>query len=480
MHDDRLGYYKRQLPVWPIPDLMTSVSSDSRAAVLPTFPTRRAYFGLAIVFMVFAVYGSLLPFDLQRLPLETAWDRFHTTVLSGSVRRLSRTDVLANVLLFVPVGFALVGSMLVDRTSRLVVVPATFITFAVSIPLSVAVEFLQMFTSDRVPSRTDILAQTVGCAVGIAVWSLTGRDLTRWLRETLAAPPENRLSRLLAGFVAVWLFVSLAPFDITVDLGDLAHRVRSGQIDVIPFAGFDISEPRQLWDGLAETLAAIPLGLLGFVGVRGRPATSRAAAFALGGMLVVCVELAQVFIESHAADATDVVFGWAGTAVGVEIARRLRTDLPQASPTPAGSAVWRGLVLLAMWVVVLCAYHWLPYDFGLDAELIRRKLERMSLLPFAGYRAGSDLNALKDLLLKLALSIPFGVAASYALRRAGLPRRGINAIVLVLAVGVFAIIEAAQLFLPTRVPDPTDVLTGTVGSVIGLAIAQWLRGDSRG
>ena len=453
---------------------MASVSSDSRVEVLP-FPTRRTYFGLAILCMAFAVYGSLLPFDLKHVPLEIAWDQFRATMFGSPIRRLSRTDVLANVLLFVPVGFALAGSMLVDRTARLVMVPATLVTFAVSIPLSVAVEFLQLFTSDRVPSRTDILAQTVGCALGIAVWSLTGRGLTKWLRETLAAAPENRLLRLLTGFVAAWLFVSLAPFDITVDLGDLADRAHSGQINVIPFAGFDISEPRQLWDALAETLAAIPLGLLGFVRVRGRPGRSRASAFALGGMLVVCVELTQVFIESHAADATDLVFGWAGTAVGVEIPRRLRSDLLQASPNAAGSVVWRGLALLAICVVVLCAYHWLPYDFGLNGELIRRKLDRMSLLPFAGYRAGSDLNALNDLLLKLALSIPFGVATAYALRGTGLARRVVNAIALVLAVGVFATIEAAQLFLPTRIPDPTDVLTGTVGTLIGLTLARWLQ-----
>jgi glycopeptide antibiotics resistance protein len=428
--------------------------------------------------MAFAVYGSLLPFDLHRLPVDTAWEQFRASVLAGTAsRRLSRTDVLANVLLFVPVGFALAGSLLVDRRSRLAAVPAVVVALAVSIPLSVVSEFLQLFTSERVPSRSDILAQTVGCVLGIIAWMVAGRGLTTWLRDTLASAPESRLSRLLTGYAAAWLFVNLAPFDITVDLGDLADRVRSGEINVVPFAGFDAAEPRDLWDALAETLAAVPLGLLGVVGLGNRAVRSRGAAFAVGGTLVVCVELAQVFIGSHAADATDVVFGWFGTAIGVGLARRMRSDVvPQPSSTADGLAVWPGLALLAAWVIVLCAYHWLPYDFGLDGELIRRKLGRMSLLPFASYGAGSPLNALNDLLVKLSLSIPFGLAAAFAFQRIGLSPRAVAALALVLALGVFGSIEAGQLFLPSRVPDTTDVLTGGAGTLIGLTLARWLGG----
>ena len=37
-------------------------------------------------------------------------------------------------------------------------------------------------------------------------------------------------------------------------------------------------------------------------------------------------------------------------------------------------------------------------------------------------------------------------------------------------------IEAGQLFLPSRFPDPTDVLVGVAGATAGLLAGRWLRG----
>jgi VanZ family protein len=75
------------------------------------------------------------------------------------------------------------------------------------------------------------------------------------------------------------------------------------------------------------------------------------------------------------------------------------------------------------------------------------------------------------MLTKLSLSMPFGAMASFVVR----PRA--NRVILlgwiVVSAGVFGILEFGQLFLPTRTPDPTDVLTGVLGTAAGLGIAQW-------
>ena len=128
----------------------------------------------------------------------------------------------------------------------------------------------------------------------------------------------------------------------------------------------------------------------------------------------------------------------------------------------------------AFWLVVLCAYHWLPFDFIVDVEAIKRKVASISLLPFVGYRSGSDLQALSTLVTKLAVAAPLGIAFAFVSRGMLLSRRIALAGWMLVAAAVFGAIEAGQMFLPTRVPDPTDVLVGMIGTYAGLSVGYWL------
>ena len=421
--------------------------------------------------MVFAVYVSLIPFDLRVMPLAVAWDQFWVAATAPG-QRLSRTNFLANVLLFVPLGFALMGMVLLDRRASLVKVAAAFVvTGVLSIVASITAEFLQVFAEGRVPSGLDVLAQAIGTGCGIAAWALTGRRLTEWLRAALTASQGDRVGRVLTAYAVAWAFVNLAPFDITVDLGQLARRFRSGDIVLVPF-GSDIGAARLAWDGFAAAISAFPLGLFGALrGARAGGTAHGLPAFGVGASLVALMEVAHIFIRSHSADVTDVLLGWIGVAVGVLAAPRLFSVTGERS-LAANVPVRRwAAVALAAWCVVLAAYHWLPYDFVLDTQSVRGKLARMSLLPFTGY-SGSDLNAFNDVLLKLALATPCGVLAALVIvrpRLSGMTRLGW----LALAAVVFAAIEVGQFFLPTRIPDATDVLLGIVGTQGGLMIARY-------
>ena len=163
-------------------------------------------------------YGSLLPFDLRPLRLEDAWNQYRDSVMTLPSGRISPTDVLTNILLFVPVGFSLSAALLADRRRWPGLVWAIPLIVALSLLVSMAAEFLQLFTSDHVASGSDITAQTVGCLAGILVWTLAGQAMTTWTRETLAAAPQDRVSRALTAYAFLWILFNLAPFDITVDL----------------------------------------------------------------------------------------------------------------------------------------------------------------------------------------------------------------------------------------------------------------------
>jgi VanZ family protein len=187
----------------------------------------------------------------------------------------------------------------------------------------------------------------------------------------------------------------------------------------------------------------------------------------------VALEIAQIFIRSHGSDMTDVVCGGVGVAIGVVVGVRTfdrRLDAP-ADDTFVRWA-WIGL---GAWCLMLGAYHWQPFDFVVDESLVRQRLARMSFVPLAGYLSGSDLNAFNTLLAKIGLAVPFGGIASFAL--VGLARRpAVFALVWVgLSAAVFGGIELGQFFLPTRVPDPSDVWLGIGGSGLGIWLVRWLR-----
>jgi VanZ family protein len=437
------------------------------------FPTRRTYAWLAIGVLAFGVYVSVLPFDLRPMPLDQAWADFQALMRTPFARRVSRANFIANVLLFVPVGFGLMGALLLDRTALPIRFLACLLILPISVAVSTAAEFIQVFAPGRLPSALDVAAQTIGCLIGMGTWVIAGNQFTTWLRAAANSQQDDRLARLLTGYAAAWTFVNLAPFDITLDPSQLARRYRGGLITVVPF-GSPLSPSRLVWDALASTICALPLGALGLVS--GAPRSARrhaAAAFGVGAGLVAIIEVAQIFIRSHAADITDVLFGWLGVGLGVSIAK---STLPRRVVESGGplASTW-SLAALSIWCLILLAYHWLPYDFTIDAVAIKQKLEQVSLLPFQQYQSGSDLNAFNDVLVKLGLSAPLGFIVAFVLR----PSRTIGVrLVGLLTVGAacgFSLIEAGQFFLASRVPGPTDVYVGIAGTLLGLAIGRWLR-----
>jgi VanZ family protein len=322
----------------------------------------------------------------------------------------------------------------------------------------------------RVPSITDIASQTAGAIAGFCIWLAAGPPTTAWLRQTMSPAVRDRWSRVLTVATALWLFASLAPFDITVDVGELAARVRAGAISPVPLRNFDPRDPRHVWDALAELASAVPVGMFFLMA---RPAPSRLRAWAAGAGLVGAVEAAQVFIVSHAAQGTDLVFGTVGVAVGVWLGSRVRPARATAALAPASGVSMRALAIAAGCSLAIAAYHWLPYDFAVDEDAIRRKLDALSLLPFAAYAAGSYLNALADITTKLSLALPLGIACALVNRDHRYPPP-LAAALLLACVALFAVIEAGQLFLPSRIPDVTDVLTGVAGAFAGFAVGRWL------
>ncbi|NOT25914.1 MAG: VanZ family protein [Acidobacteria bacterium] len=435
------------------------------------FPTRGTFACLALGCLVFAWYVSLLPFRLEWVPLRDAVSDF-VDMMSSWPATVPRVNFLANALMFVPVGFGFYGAFQTDRKDRFAG-GAVIGSLVASVAGSLTAEFLQEFAPGRVVASPDVVAQTLGAMTGVVLWLIAGPDLVHWIRDTRRDTHHDRATRALVAYLAFWAFVNLAPFDITLNVDRLGQRWREGEIVLIPFTS-NLPWTRLAWDAVVTAVSAIPIGTLLLVGWQPRgERRGLLSAVWLGVVILAALETAQIFIRSHGADMTDVVCGMLGVLAGAAIGAQIFDRSPNTR-SRATSGLW-GWTGMAVWCVMLAAYHWQPFDFVVDGDMIRERLARVSLIPLAGYRSGSDLNAFNTLLAKLGMAVPFGVAASLALH--GLRKRPaiFTLMWMMLAAIVFSVMEFGQFFLPTRVPDPSDVGLGIAGSAGGVWLARWLQ-----
>jgi VanZ family protein len=444
-----------------------------------TWPRRRV-FGLGVAAaLLFALYGSLLPFDPRSISFGQAVREF-VALWSSEPLVVSRADLVANVLVGVPIGFFLMGFITPERLE----IGRAF-TFAASTlvlggAFACLLEFLQSFFPGRVVSTADVLAQITGLSVGILAWFSFGPAIEsagRTLRESRSLQVRDGM---LTAYAAVWFFMALLPLDLTIRPAELFAKYRRGEVVLIPFTGPYASGIDMVWDSLAGFLAAIPIGLL-VVRFVGRTRIAIPAALALGASCIAGVELAQLFVATRIADVTDILTGFAGVAIGVMLtARRAPAGTQHGYSRNLGAAL-AAWALCWLWTTVLLFYHWKPFAFEWSPAFVRSRLDGLSLLPFSQSQSAPAVQVLADVLLKFGLAVPFGFllarAASTMLPAGTWVERLALGLCGVAALLLFGALEAGQLFLPARFPDVTDVVVGTVGALGGTLVA--LRFDTR-
>jgi VanZ family protein len=157
-------------------------------------------------YLGFLVYGSLYPISSFRPPEESP-----LALLFGR-SRLSRTDILANLLVYLPFGWLLGARGLSWTRAGLL-----------GGLLSFAVEWLQTYLPGRVPSLVDFGLNTAGTVLGAALAKQFGR--ARWLELPWlrGVPPRAALGLAAA---ATWMASQLFPFVPSIDVGALRAGLR--------------------------------------------------------------------------------------------------------------------------------------------------------------------------------------------------------------------------------------------------------------
>ena len=195
---------------------------------------------------LFILYATTIPFNFvfERAFALTNFDRMtmNPLVSPDTGRRVSTTDFISNVLLFVP--FACFGIWSRAR-SRWWFVRILWVTLLGMI-LSGCVETLQLFTVDRTSSVSDVFANTLGAGFGAVAATVFRAGGRRFLAASNIGDSRGAafvfplLIALAVLLAAVW-----EPFDVTLDVGSVVPKLRTFVHD--PWQGGPLTDEALSW-----------------------------------------------------------------------------------------------------------------------------------------------------------------------------------------------------------------------------------------
>jgi VanZ family protein len=280
-------------------------------------PTRRDYTRVALAFLLVALYGSLVPFEVRAIPLHEAVSQFRA-VLGARLTFASLSDWLANVLLFIPLGFLLMAAACADRPARVSCLVALMVVPGCAL-LSALVEFIQLYLPDRDSSLNDIVAESLGALIGTAGWLVLGPWLTTRARALWATVRlYGWAARLLPGYVALLAIIHLMPIDLSLSPWEISRKYQEGQISLYPFAGHPPGRAEALRICVWSLIYYLPLGLLlAQLPVRAlRPGSGWLWALPAGWITAGMMELLQLFVVPRTAEVLEVLTGGPAVLAG--------------------------------------------------------------------------------------------------------------------------------------------------------------------
>jgi VanZ family protein len=432
----------------------------------------------ALIWTAFIVYGSLVPFDYRPLEVGHAIASFRH-IIAQPISASLRSDFAANVLLFIPQGFLWLG-VVSYRARRPWAILFVAPVWAACILLSIFVEFAQLWFPPRTSSLNDIIAESIGALVGCVLWILIGVTVIAWLGSLIhAKSQQDRFQGVLLVYCVVFAAYSVMPLDLTISIHEIYRKYRDGKILVVPFA-YSYASPFELaFSTLRDVLVMAPVGAYSSICrlPNGRAIRGFGLSIALGMVYVVFLEATQLLVMSRYTDATDLVTGLVGVAIGSWL-MRLRHGIPLTSgpptvPSASSANIWM-LAAAALAGLVVLGY-WYPFNFVADGAT-KARLERFVSPPLSVIFWGSELNAVSQVFLK---TVPFAlVGVCLTMATAHMTKTSPARTVCRLGIwgaccGLGVVIEIGQVFLPSHTANLTDVMLYGLGSLGGIAVVSW-------
>ncbi len=438
----------------------------------------RSIFFATALYLLFVIYGSLVPLDFNNLPFETALSQFNN-IPYLDLGPDSRADWIANILLYIPLAFgasAMFG--VVHPPFMRLVLSICVLVFCITI--AVAVEFTQQFFPPRTVSINDLIAETLGTVIGILGWQLFGTYFSDLYRHLLRGSLLSVKAAIIF-YLLIYVSLSLFPFDFVTSLEELDTKLANGNDAVVlPFDACSTEPVRCGVKLLTEILVLLPLGFLfcylPFV------THVRTLTLLVGFFLGLFIEVLQVFLISGSGQGLSVLTRMLGLFAGASLyAWAKQQSLSNISK------LMRKIVRIAVLpylILVFLLNGWFVDDW-LSSEQAFLKLKETRFLPFYYFYYTTESVALVSLLSNLGMYLPVGLLywANYFNPDNEQDRKPPPHWVYVGLIAAFfaLVVESGKLFLPDKHADPSDIWIAFISAagtyVFMNHFLEWLNRD---
>lgn len=416
-------------------------------------------FCAAVVYLIFVIYGSLVPLDYQSIPWQQARDKFHNIpYLALGIE--SRADWIANIVLYMPLAFLwtmLLGNM---RSVGLRVVWA-IIVLSSCVALAVVIEFCQLYFPPRTVSINDLIAEAIGTVMGLLLAATLGKHWVKLINNlALSALPSSQM--LIVLYLSSYLAVSFFPFDFVTSFAELDIKLAGSQDDI--FMSLDICQHnavRCVVKIIVEILILMPVGAL-FYNLP-HVAHKLALAILVGFFLGIFSELIQLFLYSGIGQGISILTRMLGMGLGVRAAQWLEQQDWLHWQKRLKPMI---LMLLLPYVLLVFVINGGMEGAWLSVDLAYAKLAETRFMPFFYFYYTTETIALLSVISNLGLYIPIGCAYClwYTPKAISWIWVGMGAVVLAIMV------ETEKLFLANKHPDPTDLGIAFVAAAISYVL----------
>ena len=423
---------------------------------------------LWFLYVLFVVYGSFVPLEFQRIPLDEAVRRF-SEMPWLKLGMAARADLMANFILYVPIGYGAAWFPARGKGPRgkCAACVGAVVFGAV---LAVAVEFVQVFLP-RTVSMNDLVAEFVGSVVGAVTAAGLGPWLAGlWRKAVAQRGAREALAAALVLYALAYVAYVLFPFDFLTRWAEIRVKWASGSVTLGLDCGIGWPLHVLVLKWIAQLLAAVPLGAL----VAWRRKERWSVGRALGGGLVLglTIEIVQFFLASGCSQLASVVATALGFTAGVFVLQRWQGEVVLSLLVGAEPRVFlalcTGYALLLVWV------NWAGRGALREPGEILDVLRSLSFLPFYYHYYMPESRALFSAAAYGALYAPVGgLVAWYGLLKNGHLRRIQAWPAAWIAGGLAFVCEAGKLLWAQARPDPTNVLLAAAAAWAGGRVFTW-------
>ena len=395
-------------------------------------------------------------FNFVSIDMGQAWQEFMDMpyLINGSDQR---ADWMANLLMFVPMGFLMIGS-LHPRRGVVLRGAMSLIAMALCIAFLLAVKFLQLFFPGRTVSLNYVTAQSVGSLIGVLLFWLAYSNLPRGK----TTDPRRIVIGLLVLYAMAYPIFMLLPLNFTLSATDVHDRLPAVRHILLSWPGFGRTKIIRLALVAANFLAAVPLGLLLALKFKNR---SMAWYLGISVILMALITGLKIFVISATPYLAAIAYTSAGMVVGASLVQRTG---PQAIRTARAALLQALPVLIPLYVVAvldvngLLSRHWRTLQEALVS------LDPRSLLPFWNWYIVSKAQAVESQAVHAIMFLPIGIMLSL---KGGATQRDVW-IAASLAFLFALLVEVGRWFRPGLAPDFYEAVTAALAAGLCVKLMQ--------